>query len=439
MSKTQVLRTLVMQRLNVAVEEIFQLFEKTIAEYEEICRAKENNVRLQGEQLAHSEVAASFDVQQLVANQEEEPANSSCIKVEEQNIWSSQNVEQLPALKEEPHVNMLAPPDVQLKSEEDKDVQLVLVESQEMGDEPAEPPHIKEEEVWNSQACQEAGITMLTLSGVHVKTEDNNDGQPRQSEDNQGGRSGQCLSAEAEDLHSRANYLAPLSDPEDMTSRSSDTVNTKVSYAKKAKKRKCSECGKTFVCKSDLKKHMVTHTGEKAFACSVCNKRFPFKHRMLRHMSIHTGEHAHSCSVCGKGFRDRYDMEGHMSKHTGQKLYSCSICAKSLSCRASLRNHMKLHTGKKLHTCPVCGKGLSGGSSFGAHVRKHTGEKPFVCPVCNKCFSRKDTLALHIKRHNKRHTGEKPFACSVCPQRFTRKSAIKHTDGKLFICSLCLS
>lgn len=46
MCKVQMLRELVERRLNVAVEEIFELFEKTIAEYEEeLCRSKEENER----------------------------------------------------------------------------------------------------------------------------------------------------------------------------------------------------------------------------------------------------------------------------------------------------------------------------------------------------------------------------------------------------------
>lgn len=46
MCKVEILRELVKQRLNVAVEEIFGLFERAVAEYEEeLCRTKEENER----------------------------------------------------------------------------------------------------------------------------------------------------------------------------------------------------------------------------------------------------------------------------------------------------------------------------------------------------------------------------------------------------------
>lgn len=46
MSKVEMLRVLVSGRLSAAVEEIFGLFERTIAEYEEqLCHSKQENER----------------------------------------------------------------------------------------------------------------------------------------------------------------------------------------------------------------------------------------------------------------------------------------------------------------------------------------------------------------------------------------------------------
>lgn len=48
MSKKQTLRALVTERLTAAAEEIFELVERTITEYEEeLCRSKEENQRQQ--------------------------------------------------------------------------------------------------------------------------------------------------------------------------------------------------------------------------------------------------------------------------------------------------------------------------------------------------------------------------------------------------------
>ncbi|XP_045914777.1 uncharacterized protein LOC123976554 isoform X5 [Micropterus dolomieu] len=147
MSKVQMLRGFINQRLTAAAEEIFGLFERTISEYEEeLCRSKEENQRhrklldavFQPEVRLHR-----ADVQQLLVSKEEVPP-------EQQQRWS-------PRLDQE---------------------------------DPPEPPHIKEEqeELRTSQegeqlpGLEEADITKFPFSPVSVKSEEEDEEQPQSSQ-----------------------------------------------------------------------------------------------------------------------------------------------------------------------------------------------------------------------------------------------------------------
>ncbi|XDV38134.1 hypothetical protein PO909_007604, partial [Leuciscus waleckii] len=60
----------------------------------------------------------------------------------------------------------------------------------------------------------------------------------------------------------------------------------------------CSECGLFYVHKSDLNKHMKSHTGENLFICCQCGKSFTRKSTLNRHTREHTGEKPFTCSQC---------------------------------------------------------------------------------------------------------------------------------------------
>ncbi|XP_063688670.1 histone-lysine N-methyltransferase PRDM9-like [Bolinopsis microptera] len=73
----------------------------------------------------------------------------------------------------------------------------------------------------------------------------------------------------------------------------------------------CKYCGKLFLQSGDLKKHALTHTGERPHKCSVCGKGFTVKCNLTRHMRIHTGEKPYSCSYCDRRFSESGDRNKH--------------------------------------------------------------------------------------------------------------------------------
>nr|XP_033933523.1 zinc finger protein 572-like [Pseudochaenichthys georgianus] len=355
-----VLLSLVKQRITAAAEDIFVLFERTIAEYEEeLSRSKQENERhrklldavLQPQLQIHR-----ADVQQLVVVEEEVPP--------EQQEWSS-------SLDRE---------------------------------DPEPPPHIKEEqeELWSSQegeqlqGLEEADITKSTFTPVPVKSEGDEE-KPQSSQLHQiqtehleteaGGED--CGGPEPARNSDPERHLQP--ETEDHTGDTSEPGTEDSADWKKTREPGSNSQRNKQDPVSDLRRR----TGKKTFGCSVCKKYFTQSGHLKEHMRIHTGEKPFGCSVCEKYFTQRGSLKKHLIIHTEEKPFSCSVCEKYFPTRAHLHRHMRSHTGEKTFSCSVCKKSFAQRGHLKEHMRIHTGEKPFSCSVCDRRF----TWRHYVKTH----------------------------------------
>ncbi|XP_070707312.1 zinc finger protein OZF-like [Pempheris klunzingeri] len=470
MSKLQRLRALLKQRLD-AEDEIFELFERTIADFEEeLTRLKENERRYKlldavfnPKVHLHSLVFPAA-VQQLLVIKEEDPPQWSPnleqkhpeplhIKEEQDEVWTSQEGEQLNRL-EEPDITRFPSTAVPVKSEdEEKPQSSQLHQSQTEDNREAEPPVSSSatqtktesdgEDCGGSEPARNQdpdGHSQLSTdekaSEIEVKNED------RQESLSDSGP--ESKDSESEDSDSGwMEARAPESNVN--TWEGSQTVHTEEKQfscdvcgkrlkAKKYLKRHmtvhtqeklvgCDVCGKTFKHKNNLKVHMAVHSGDKQFGCDVCGKRFALPASLRRHMRIHTEEKRFGCDVCGKRFTRQGHVRTHMRIHTGEKPFGCDVCGKRFKWKGTIRRHMMSHTGEKLFGCDVCGKQFTWQRTIRTHMRIHTGEKLFGCGDCGKRFTQHGNLRTHMRIH----TGEKPFGCDVCGKLFRQQGTLsKH-------------
>ena len=69
-----------------------------------------------------------------------------------------------------------------------------------------------------------------------------------------------------------------------------------------ANKLQCKQCSKSMMYKSDLARHMLTHSGAKTHTCSKCKKSFGLASNLRKHLIIHTEEREYACVQCQRAF-----------------------------------------------------------------------------------------------------------------------------------------
>lgn len=73
---------------------------------------------------------------------------------------------------------------------------------------------------------------------------------------------------------------------------------------------------------------------------------------------------------CGRAFKDNFKLKRHMLSHTGEKRFFCEFCGKGFSLDFNLKTHIRTHTGEKPYACGFgCGKRFNQCSNLGSHEK----------------------------------------------------------------------
>ncbi|KAM9376130.1 LOW QUALITY PROTEIN: transcriptional repressor CTCF-like [Pholidichthys leucotaenia] len=112
----------------------------------------------------------------------------------------------------------------------------------------------------------------------------------------------------------------------------------------------------------------------------VCNMKPP-KPTKIKKKGV---KKTFQCELCSYTCPRRSNLDRHMKSHTDERPHKCHLCRTAFRTVTLLRNHLNTHTGTHPHKCTDCDMVFVMSGELVRHRRyKHTHEKPFNCSMCD--------------------------------------------------------
>jgi len=171
----------------------------------------------------------------------------------------------------------------------------------------------------------------------------------------------------------------------------------------------CEVCNKPFKTSSKdfLFSHMWTHKSEDEKTAAINSGiKPPLTYAEKIEAKKSRKEEAFPCSQCDKTFLwksllKKHETRVHIPDDQKVKNFACHVCGKLFVAQGDLTAHKRFVCEKdklaRLFFCSFCDKKFPMKEECAQHERKHTKEKPFQCLKCLKWYSQEKSLKRHVR------------------------------------------